>query len=142
MTTSYIGSILSALFVSSLIFALLLIKIITITVMETTTLMIKAVARELMDTMYVVCSITVAVVRALTDEVDVVAVPDSPKFPLGKRMPMIGSLVSLVLPVIFPQTTVCMANVHMLPLVGTSVQVTVVWLVVVGQLPQFDVRML
>ena len=109
MTSSYIGSILSALFVSSLIFALLLIKIITITVMETTILMIKAVARELMDTMYVVCSITVAVVRALTDVVDVVAVPDSPKFPLGKRMPvftLIGSLVSLVLPVIFPQTTV------------------------------------
>ena len=30
----------------------------------------------------------------------------------------------------------------MLPLVGTSVQVAVVWLVVVGQLPQFDARMI
>ena len=114
MTSSYIGSVcvvLSALVVSSLIFALLLIKIITITVVETTTLMIKAVARELMDTMYmyIVYSVTVAVVRALTDAVDVVAVPDSPKFSLGKRIPvftLIGSLVSLVLPVIFPQTTV------------------------------------
>ena len=48
----------------------------------------------------------------------------------------------LKLPVIFPQTTVCIANVHTLVLVCTSVQVTVVWLVVVGQLPQFDARML
>ena len=51
------------------------------------------------------------------------------------------STVSLT-PVMFPQTTVCTANVHMPPSVGTSVQVTVVWVVVVGQLPQFDDRML
>ena len=49
---------------------------------------------------------------------------------------------SLKLPVIFPQTTVCMAKLHSLLLAGTSVQVTLVWLVVVGQLPQFDARML
>ena len=49
---------------------------------------------------------------------------------------------SLKFPAMFTQTTVCTANVHVLPLVGTSVQVTVVWLVVVGQLPQFDARML
>ena len=48
----------------------------------------------------------------------------------------------LQLPVIFPQTTVCMAKMHILPSSGRSVQVTLVWLVVVGQLPQFDVRML
>jgi hypothetical protein len=34
-----------------------------------------------------------------------------------------------------------MANVHV-TLVGTLVQVALVWLVVVGQLPQFDARML
>ena len=71
--------VLSALFVSSLIFALLLIKIITITVMKTTTLMIKAVARELIDAMY-------AVMLSL-----------GLRFMLNK---------SLILPVIFPQTTV------------------------------------
>ena len=49
---------------------------------------------------------------------------------------------SLSLPVIFPQTTVCMAKVHTIPSVGTSVQVRVALLVVVGQLPQFDARML
>ena len=35
-----------------------------------------------------------------------------------------------------------MENVHTLLSVGTSVQVTVVLVVVVGQLPQFDDRML
>jgi hypothetical protein len=48
---------------------------------------------------------------------------------------MIGSLI---LPTRLPQSTVCMANVHTLFSVGTSVQVTLVWLVIVGQLPQFD----
>ena len=48
----------------------------------------------------------------------------------------------LKLPVIFPQITVCKAKLHSLLSVGTSVQVTLVWLVVVGQLPQFDARML
>ena len=71
--------VLSALVVSSLIFALLLIKIITITVVETTTLMIKAVARELIDAMYAVM------------------------LSLGLRF-MLNE--SLILPVIFPQTTV------------------------------------
>ena len=88
MTTSYIGSmcvVLSALVVSSLIFALLLIKIITITVMETTTLMIKAVARELIDAIYAV------------------AVLKTTKLSLGLRF-MLNE--SLTLPVIFPQTTV------------------------------------
>ena len=46
---------------------------------------------------------------------------------------------SLTFPVMFPQT---MINTHVLPLVGMSTQVTVVWLVVAGQLPQFDARML
>ena len=54
---------------------------------------------------------------------------------------MVGLLTLLG---IFLQETVCTAKVqvHVLPLVGTSVQVTVVWLVVVGQLPQSDARML
>ena len=43
---------------------------------------------------------------------------------------------------IFPQTTVSTANVHRLPSLGRSVQVIVVWLVVLRQLPQFDARML
>ena len=50
-----------------------------------------------------------------------------------------GSLLS---PIRLPQSTACIANVHTLFSVGTSVQVTLVWLVVVGQLPQFDARML
>ena len=51
---------------------------------------------------------------------------------------------SLMFPAVFPHTvcTVCTANVHTLPLVGISVQMALVWLVVVGQLPQFDVSML
>ena len=49
------------------------------------------------------------------------------------------SLLSLTT---FSHTTVCTANVHMLPSVGTSVQVTVVLVVVVGHLPQFDDKML
>ena len=49
---------------------------------------------------------------------------------------------SLALPVRISQSTVCTAKLHSLPLVGTSVQVTLVWLVVVGQLPQFEARML
>ena len=48
----------------------------------------------------------------------------------------------LQLPVIFPQTTVCTAKLHILSSLGKSVQVTLVWLVVVGELPQFDARML
>ena len=44
----------------------------------------------------------------------------------------------LQLPVLFPQTTVCMAKLHILSSLGRSVQVALVWLVVVGQLPQFD----
>ena len=53
------------------------------------------------------------------------------------------TLIGLVLlPVTFSQATVCTANKQVLPLIGTSVQVTVVWLVVVGQLPQFDARIL
>ena len=49
---------------------------------------------------------------------------------------------TLELPAMFPQTTVCTVNVHTLPSVGTSVQVTVVFLVEVGQLPQFDAKMI
>ena len=47
----------------------------------------------------------------------------------------------VTLPMTIPQTTIDMNRVHT-PLVGTSVQVTDVCLVVVGQLPQFTVSML
>ena len=50
--------------------------------------------------------------------------------------------IGLLVPVLFPQVTVCTAKIHTLPLVGILVQVTLVLLVVVGQLPQFDARML
>ena len=48
----------------------------------------------------------------------------------------------LAFPLFFPQVTVSIAKLHILPLVGILVHVTLVWLVVVGQLPQFDARML
>jgi hypothetical protein len=48
----------------------------------------------------------------------------------------------LLLPVRLSQSTVSIANEHTLFSVGTSVQVALVWLVVVGQLPQLDARML
>ena len=41
-----------------------------------------------------------------------------------------------------PQTTLCTANAHTLPSVGTSVHVMLVYLVTSAQLPQFDARML
>ena len=52
------------------------------------------------------------------------------------------SIVSLSFPMMYPQITACTANVHTLPLVGTSTQVTLVLLVVVGQMPQFDAKIL
>ena len=129
VTSSYIESMCvahvvpSALFDCSkaaLIFALLLFKMIAIIVMETSTLMIKAVARQLIDI------------------VDAISILDSTIF-AEERLTTVGSLL---LPTTFSQATVCKASIHLLWLVGTSVQVTVVWLVVVGQLPQFDARML
>ena len=103
---------------AALIFALLLAKMITITINNATMLTINAVAREPVDAMYV----------------ELVSV--------GWKMPVVMLMGLLKLPVMFPQTTVCTAKLHTLSLVCTSVQVTVVWLVVVGQLPQFDARML
>ena len=41
-----------------------------------------------------------------------------------------------------PHITVWTESVHRLPSVGTLTQVTLVWVVLVGQLPQFDDRML
>ena len=123
VTSSYIDSmcvLLPAVFDScrsraALIFALLL-KMMTITVMKTTMLTIKTVTKELMDTIHTVL-ISVEMSVFILNEL-------------------------LMLPVIFPQTTICTASTHMLAVVGTSVQVTLMWLVVVGQLPQFDARML
>ena len=108
---------------SSLIFALLLRKIIKIVVVKTTTLVIKATARELVVIRYAVL-VHVSVLLLSSDVV------------------VYTLIESLSLPTRFPQATVCIENVHLLLLVGTSVQVTLVWLVVVGQLPQFDTRML
>ena len=124
--SSYIDPIcvlLPALFVAcrsraALIFASLLTKMTTITVDKAVMLTIKAVARESMDAMY-----------ALLVSVE-------------KRMPVFVLMCVLKLPVIFSQTTVCTAKLHTLSHVGTSVQMTVVWLMVVGQLPQFEARML
>ena len=48
----------------------------------------------------------------------------------------------LMFPVILLQATVCTPKEQLLPSVGASVQVIVVWLVVVGQLPPFDTNML
>ena len=88
VTSSYIDSmcvmLLPALFDScsskAIFFALLLIKIITITITEITTLTTRAVARELTDTIYT---------SVLTVE-----------------MPVFTVTESLILPVMFPQTTV------------------------------------
>ena len=61
MTSSYIDSILCVLLLlancgskTALAFTLFLLKIVTITAMKTTTLTIKAVARELMDIIHAV----------------------------------------------------------------------------------------
>ena len=120
-TSSYIGFMcitLSDMFGCSraaLIFALLLTEVITTTVMEITTTMTKAAARELVGIMHIHAAEAVLTTSG-----------------------------SLVLPIIRSPITVCRANMHVLPSVCTyiSVQVTLVWLVVVGQLPQFDARML
>ena len=53
-----------------------------------------------------------------------------------------NSIILLLFPMMYPQIIVCTANVHTLPLVGTSTQVTLVLLVVVGQMPQFDAKIL
>ena len=87
----------------------------TVTIIETAMLTVKAGARELIDIMYTIL--------------------------LLLRKSVFTRIGSLMLPAIFPQATVCVANMHALS-IGTSVQVTLVWLVVVGQLPQFDARML
>ena len=118
VTSSYIGSmciVLSATLDCSraaLIFALLLTEVITTTVMEIIPTMTKAAAMELVGIIHVHAAEAVFITRG-----------------------------SLVLPIILPPTTVCRANMHVLPSY-ISVQVTLVWLVVVGQLPQFDARML
>ena len=125
VTSSYIDSmcvLLPALLAccrSRADFVLCLFRMAAITIIEATTLIIKAVARELVDIMK-------AMIR----------------FFVGRRVLVFTLIGSLALPVIVPQTMVCIANVHTLPSAGTSVQVILVWLVVVGQLPQFDARML
>ena len=53
---------------------------------------------------------------------------------------MITELLWLL--VMFVQKTVCTVKMQLLPSAGTLVQVTLVLLVVAGQLPQFDVKML
>ena len=116
--------LLAALFdcCSSLILALLLCKMITMAVVRITTLVISATTRELMVAIYAV----LVHMSALFLSCDVIVTITG----------------SLLLPIRLPQSTVCIANVHMLFSAGMSVQVTLVWLVVVGQLPQFDARML
>ena len=50
--------------------------------------------------------------------------------------------LSLVLPTSLPHSTVCISIIHTLSLIGTSVQVAVVCVVLVGQLPQSDASIL
>ena len=126
--SSYMDSIcvlLTALFggCSSLIFALLLCKMITMAVVRITTLAISATTRALMVARYAV----LVHMSTLLLSCGVVVCT------------LIGSLTLLTR---LPHATVCIANVHTLFSAGTSVQVTLVWLVVVGQLPQFDARIL
>ena len=141
VTSSYIGSLClspPAPFETASIFALLLLMLIIITVVKTITLIIKAVAKELMDMMYTVLIAVFAMPNAsVVSESRVLWFSVSCKSSL-----CVIRIGLLIFPALFPQQTVCTANMHMLPLVGTSVQRTVVWLVVVGQLPQFDARML
>ena len=75
-----------------------------IIVTKTTTLVTKATARKLVATTY-----------AVFVHVSVFLLS-------GRVVVLIGSLK---LPIRFPQSTVCTANVHVLWLIGTSVQVTV-----------------
>ena len=62
---------------------------------------------------------------------------------MAKLIPLnvVTCVVSLQFPLILPHITDRTANVHTLPSVGTSVQATVLCVVVGGQLPQFDDRM-
>ena len=108
---------------SFLIFALLLCKMITMAVVKTTTLVISATTRELMVARY-------AVLVHMSTLI------------LSSNLVVVTITGSLLLPIRVPQSTVRIANVHTLFPVGMSVQVALVWLVVVGQLPQFDARML
>ena len=109
---------------SSLILALFLRTMITVAIVKTITIAIKATARELVAIKYA-CTIALPVFMIMYCDSAVCTL-----------------IVLLVLPTRLPHKTVCIANVHRLFSVGASVQVTLVWLVVVGQLPQFDARML
>ena len=138
VTSSYVESVslsFSAWFVScrsrlAFVLAFLLAMMITITVIETTTLTIKAAAKTLIDIMHTM------LVSGLFISNNTITLSVTVGFK------MLTLIVLLNFPVIFPQATVCTANVHRLPLVSAFVQVALVWLVVVGQLPQFDARML
>ena len=108
--------------------------------MKTIALIIKAVAKELMDMIHTVLVAVFAMPNAsVVSESRVLWFSVSCKSSI-----CVIRIGLLIFPAVFPQQTVCTANMHMLPLVGTSVQRTVVtvWLVVVGQLPQFDARIL
>ena len=133
VTFSYSDSIsvlLSSLFECSraaMSFALVLLKMIVIAVIEATVLISRAVDRKTIDAIYAL----------LVSDLGTML-----KYSMGQKISVFTLMGSLAFPVMFPHT-VCTANVHKLLLVvGTSVQVALVWLVVVGQLPQFDSRML
>ena len=141
VTSSYIGSLClspPALFKAASILALLLLMLIIITIVKTIALIIKAVAKELMDMMYTVLLALLAMPNASVISESCVLL----LFVKCKPSLCVNRIGLLIFPVVFPQQAVCIANMHMLPLVGTPVQRIVVWLVVVGQLPQFDARML
>ena len=132
---------------AAFIFALLL-KIMTINVKETTILTIKAVIRKLIGITYVTVLVSELHMLTVTIESEVCVLRFSAGCwlslgvlisPFARKMILTGSLI---LPIIFPQAMVCAARIHVLLLIDTSIHVTLVWLVIEGQLPQFDARML
>ena len=114
-----------------------------ITVMKITMQTIRAVARRPMDIMYSILVLMFSVGSKLYDPGLSVGLELFVSVSAGdSKAYKVMVITSLTLPVILPQTTVCTANMHSVPLNDVSVQVTVVWLVVMGQLPQFNARML
>ena len=140
VTSSYIESVslsFSAWFAScrsrlAFVFAFFLAMMITITVIETTTLTIKAAAKTLIDIMHTLL-VSGLFIPNITITLSLLSVT------VGLKM--LTFIVLLNCPVMFPQATGCTANVHRLPLLCTLVQVTLVWLVVVGHPPQFDLML-
>ena len=115
---------------ADLILALFLVSTVAITRKETAVQITKDATRNAIEAM------------------SIVSIEESPIIFEGLVFKILMPIESLLFAVVQSvssnsvQTTVCTAKMHVLPLVGTSVQVAEVWLVEVGQLPQFDARIL